>query len=109
MESTAKPKNPNIVKDDIVKTNKVESGYVEVFTCSLDNPLVNFLDMVGLGNDDAVGKSFETMVFECDEKGNVISWEDLDANNYKTEKEAELGHQKMVKKWELKVVNKINK
>lgn len=88
----------------IIKTNKVKSGYVLVDTCSLDNPFVNFLDMSGFGNNDAIGKSFETMVFECNKKGKVIYWTDLDKDNYETEKEAERGHQKMVKKWKLKVV-----
>jgi len=56
--------------------------------------------MAGLGNDDAVNNSFETMVFECGENGNVSDWGDLDRDNYKTEKEAEIGHQKMVKSGE---------
>ncbi len=86
-------------KTTIVKTNKVKSGYVMVDTCLLDNQLGNFLDMVGLGNDDAIGNDFETMVFECDENGDVSDWKDLDKDNYNTEEGAEIGHQKMVKKW----------
>jgi uncharacterized protein YfkK (UPF0435 family) len=94
-----------MTKSTIVKTKQVKSGYVVVKSVSLDNPFVNLLDRIGLGNDDAVGNSFETMVFECNEKGKVVNWDELDKDNYKTEKEALLGHQKMVKKWKkLKVV-----
>ena len=81
---------------EIVKT---KNGYVWIDTCSLDNPFANMLDIMGLGNDDAIGYGYETMVFPCDEKGNVSSWADLDKANYNTEEEARKGHEKMVKKW----------
>ena len=43
---------------------------------------------------------WETMVFECDENGNVISWWDLDSNRYTSEAEAAVGHERMVGKWQ---------
>lgn len=44
-------------------------------------------------------KGLETMVFPCDEKGNVTDWGDLDAYWYESEEEAEEGHFEMVEKW----------
>lgn len=43
---------------------------------------------------------WETMVFESDENGNVISWWDLDSNRYTSEAEASVGHERMVGKWQ---------
>ena len=42
---------------------------------------------------------FETMVFPCDETGNVISWSKEDMNRYTTEDEALDGHVAMCAKW----------
>jgi len=84
---------------DIVKSKK---GYVYIDTCDLVNPFANLLDSMGLGNDNAVGKPFETMVFKCNKEGRVTSWEDLDGENYYTWKEALKGHKRMVAKWKVK-------
>ena len=43
---------------------------------------------------------WETMVFESDENGNVISWWDLDSDHYMSEAEAAVGHGCMVEKWQ---------
>jgi hypothetical protein len=80
----------------IVKTKK---GFVWIDTCFLDNSLGNLMDLMGLGNDDAIDNPYETMVFACDEKGKVDDWGDLDKANYDTEKEAKEGHKEMVRKW----------
>lgn len=42
---------------------------------------------------------WETMVFESDENGNVISWYDLDSDRYMSETQASAGHDRMVEKW----------
>jgi len=81
---------------------KIKKGYVWIDTCSLDSPLGNMIDLMGFGNDDAIGSSFETMVFPCNEIGEVQDWEELDKKNYQTEEEAKKGHQAMVKKWKKK-------
>ena len=84
---------------EVVKTKK---GYVLVDTCRLTSELGIAIDLAGFGNPDAVGKEFETMVFACNKKGDVEVWMDLDRKNYNTEKSAKSGHERMVKKWELK-------
>ena len=81
----------------IVKTKT--KGYVWIDTCQLNDPLVNMMDIMGLGNPDAVAGEYETMVFKSDEEGNVKAWGNLDKNNYSTEKEARKGHKQMIKKW----------
>lgn len=45
---------------------------------------------------------WETMVFECDENGDVVSWWDLDSDRYFSEAEAAVGHDRMVEKWQNK-------
>ena len=50
---------------------KTKSGYVLIDTCSLDNEIGNMMDLMGFGNSDAIGTNFETMVFECNKKGEV--------------------------------------
>lgn len=42
---------------------------------------------------------YETMVFPCDEKGNVTSWNELSAARYCTIDDMISGHHEMVKKW----------
>lgn len=83
----------------INKVIKTKDGYVYIDTCSLDNPIGNMMDIMGFGNDDAVGSSYETMVFKCDKKGEVDDWGELDKANYDTEEEAWEGHKRMVAKW----------
>ena len=86
----------------ISTTVKIKKDYVWIDTTQLNNPIANFMDRIGMGNDDAVAEEYETMVFACDKKGKVEDWEDLDKTNYKTKKGAESGHKKMVKKWKQK-------
>lgn len=42
---------------------------------------------------------WETMVFACNERGEVIDWRSLDMENYETQTGAAMGHYGMVKKW----------
>ena len=86
----------------ITNVVKTKNGYVMIDTCQLTNTFGNMFDMMGFGNPNAVAFQYETMVFKCDKNGNVEDWGDLDVKNYKTEKEAVLGHKKMIKKWEIK-------
>ena len=86
----------------ISETIKVKKGYVWIDTCSLDNPTGNIIDAMGVGNNDAIGHPFETMVFKCDKNGDVEEWDELDKKNYDNEKQAEKGHKQMVSKWKKK-------
>lgn len=46
---------------------------------------------------------WETMVFKCDDEGNVSDWGELDWNIYDNEEEAIVGHQQMISKWGIDV------
>jgi hypothetical protein len=81
---------------------KIKNGYVWIDTCQLNDPIGNMMDKTGFGNPDATPGEFETMVFECDKDGSVISFSSLDTANYPTEEEAKIGHKKIAKKWKLK-------
>ena len=80
---------------------KTKSGYVLIDTCSLDNEIGNMMDLMGFGNSDAIGTNFETMVFECNKKGEVENWGELEKKNYMLEKQAIKGHNKIMKKYKL--------
>lgn len=68
-------------RTDIVKSAKVNSGYVYVSTA------------------DTFDVGLETMVFECDASGDVLDWGELDCNRYTDFGEAENGHKLMVASW----------
>ena len=82
---------------EVVKTKT--KGYVFIDTCQLNDEFGNMMDMMGMGNEDAVAGEYETMVFKCDKNGDVESWSELDKNNYPTEAEAKKGHKEMVSRW----------
>lgn len=86
----------------LINLIKIKKGYVIVSTVKLTDLVGNALDVMGMGNNDAVGKNYETMVFSSNKGGNVKSWRDIDKANYLTELEAKKGHNKMVKKWKNK-------
>lgn len=48
---------------------------------------------------------FETMVFPCDEQGNVTDWGDLDMNLYPNAESAKMGHELTCKVWADVTVN----
>lgn len=66
-------------KSTTVKTRTM--GYVWIDTC------------------DTFDRGWETMVFRCDENGNVLDWMDLDSELYINENNAAKGHDEMVEKW----------
>lgn len=43
--------------------------------------------------------SFETLVFSCDDEGNILDFKDLDCDSYTSGKEAMCGHQRMIENW----------
>ena len=43
--------------------------------------------------------SFETLVFSCNEEGNILDFKDLDCDSYTLEEEAMCGHQRMIENW----------
>lgn len=43
--------------------------------------------------------SFETLVFSCDEEGNILDFNDLDCDSYTSKEEAMCGHQRMIENW----------
>lgn len=40
---------------------------------------------------------YETMIFECDRYGDILSWSEMYVDYYKTQEEAEKGHEDCVK------------
>ena len=66
-------------KSTTVKTRTM--GYVWIDTC------------------DTFDRGWETMVFRCDENGNVSDWMDLDSELYICKDHAFKGHNEMVEKW----------
>lgn len=66
-------------KSTTVKTRTM--GYVWIDTC------------------DTFDRGWETMVFRCNENGNVLDWMDLDSELYINENNAFKGHDEMVEKW----------
>lgn len=49
------------------------------------------------------GLEYETMVFPCDARGNVIDWSEDYCDRYKTEEQALEGHASTVKEYEARV------
>ena len=45
---------------------------------------------------------YETMVFACDNEGNVTDWLNLDEEWYDSPEEMQTGHKAMVEKWKTK-------
>lgn len=84
---------------EVVKTNKVKSGYVWIDTYSFDGIMEDLMDIMGISKDDIIMPPFETLVFGCNKNGEVILWKCLDKKDYKTRQEAILGHEEIVKKW----------
>lgn len=54
---------------------------------------------VWIDTRDTFDRGWETMVFRCDENGNVSDWMDLDSELYICKDQAFKGHDKMVEKW----------
>ena len=46
---------------------------------------------------------WETMVFACNDNGEVTCWADLDAEWYDTEEQASDGHKIMIDRWKQKM------
>ena len=44
---------------------------------------------------------YETMIFQCEESGEVSNWAELDVHHYKTKEEALKEHNVLVEKWEV--------
>jgi hypothetical protein len=66
---------------NILQINKVASGHVFVST------------------NNTFDNGWETMVFECDDKGKPTNWTELDCDRYSDESEARNGHKLIVAKW----------
>lgn len=47
-------------------------------------------------------EDYESMVFRCDQDGEITDFTELDFRRYNTEEEARAGHQEMVEKWRTK-------
>ena len=69
------------VKQEVIASNKTETGYAFVSTCqTFDHGL-------------------ETMVFPCDENGEVTDWLELEADRYYDMAEALSGHNAIADRW----------
>lgn len=66
---------------EVIPCDRVATGFVYVSTV------------------DTFDVGWETMVFECDENGNVISWTELDVSNYDDGDDARSGHLVMTSRW----------
>ena len=44
---------------------------------------------------------YETMIFQCEESGQVDNWSELDVHHYKTKEKALKDHNRLVRKWEI--------
>ena len=56
-------------------------------------------DFYYVDSNNTLDHGYETMVFACDNEGNVTSWTDLDAEWYDSLEEMQAGHKAMVEKW----------
>ena len=57
---------------------------------------------VWIDTNDTPDHGWETMVFECNENGEVTSWAELDVDIYEDYEEAKAGHEEMVSEWKLR-------
>lgn len=83
----------------------LSNGYW-VSTVRLDDPFVGAIDrliggaLVDDGRADlSTPGNYETMVFACDEDGEVTSWTELDFARYSSREDAARGHEEIVQKW----------
>ena len=91
-----------------------DGDYYVISTITLDDDVSRSLDsmLTTLGGTvggevgerakalDHSNGEYETMVFECDEEGEVTNWAEVDISRYHTEEEAREGHATMVDKWD---------
>ena len=88
-------------------------GDVVVSTVSLSLPMVRSMDSLITtlgaiygGAEDRADLStpgdYETMVFDCDDNGEVTNYTEKDFARYATKEEAEEGHKQIVEKWKEK-------
>lgn len=84
-------------------SNQMETG---AFLPKKQNGLKAILDQgdnqfVLVDTTQMIDGSFETLVFSCDEEGNILDFKDLDCDSYTLEEEAICGHQRMIENWTL--------
>ena len=82
-------------------SNQMETG---AFLQKKQNSLKAILDQgdnqfVLVDTTQMIDGSFETLVFSCDEEGNILDFKDLDCDSYTLEEEAMCGHQRMIENW----------
>lgn len=82
-------------------SNQMETG---AFLQKKQNSLKAILDQgdnqfVLVDTTQMIDGSFETLVFSCDEEGNILDFKDLDCDSYTLKEEAMCGHQRMIENW----------
>lgn len=82
-------------------SHQIETG---AFLQKKQNSLKAILDQgdnqfVLVDTTQMIDGSFETLVFSCDEEGNILDFKDLDCDSYTLEEEAMCGHQRMIENW----------
>lgn len=97
-EKVAQLKAVTLVSD---LSNQMETG---AFLQKKQNGLKAILDQgdnqfVLVDTTQMIDGSFETLVFSCDEEGNILDFKDLDCDSYTSGKEAMCGHQRMIENW----------
>ena len=56
---------------------------------------------VWIDSRETLESGYETMVFPCDNDGNVENWQHIDRKLYNTYEEMQAGHTETVKKWQM--------
>lgn len=74
------------------KPRWVKPGYKDVIRTKTKGSVV-------VDSCDTFDVGYETMVFPCDNNGNITNFLDLDRRIYDTEEEMKKGHYEMIGKW----------
>ena len=69
----------------------IKRGYTDVVKTKNGYVLID--------SNNTFDRGYETMVFRCDQDGNVENWLDIDVAWYTSEEEMLVGHVEMIKKW----------
>lgn len=72
--------------------NRLDRGYRNIVKTKDGNYVL-------IDSRDTFDCGYETMVFRCEENGNVENWLDIDVDRYSTLEEMIDGHTRMIKKW----------
>lgn len=94
--------NPNVL-------HRTKVGEVVVSTIRLSSTVKGIDSFLGIYDDEldrpaklSAPGDYETMVFHCDEDGEVKDWTEVDFARYSSDTDAFAGHYELVEKWSKK-------